>query len=71
MNRDLLQIPLSEELAAPNVHSDLYIVPFVDYSLDMYDRNTYREIVRHNLRMVHEKYNSRTSLEEILSFVHR
>jgi hypothetical protein len=64
-----LSIPVSEELADPKRLSDLHIVSLKDYVPNMYGKKEYKKIVRHNLRTVYEKYNSRNSLQQILSVV--
>lgn len=64
-----MSIPVSEELSDPEQLIDLHIVPVQNYRKDMYTLQEQKEIVRHNLRTVFEKYNSRTSLEQILSHV--
>lgn len=64
-----MSIPVSEELSDPEQLKDLHIVSIHDYQKDMYTVQEQKEIVRHNLRAVYEKYNSRTSLAQILSHV--
>ena len=64
-----MAIPVSEELADPSQLQDLHIVPVSEYKADMYTLQEQKEIVRHNLRTVYEKYNSRVSLAQIISNV--
>ena len=59
-------IPVSEPLGMPEQLADLQYVPIDEYKPGMFSKKEYKQIVRHNLRVVIEKYNSRTSLQQIL-----
>ena len=61
-------IPVSEQLSAPELLSDLYWVPIEEYP-KRFSRKEYMEIIKNNVQAVRHKYNSLESLRMILSYL--
>ena len=61
-------IPVTEQLSAPELLSDLYWVPIEEYP-KRFSRKEYMEIIKNNVQAVRHKYNSLESLRMILSYL--
>jgi len=64
-----MSIPVTEPLGMPEQFADLKLVSIEEYRPEIFSPKEYREIVRHNLRVVLEKYNSRESLRQMLAYI--
>ena len=62
-------VPVSEPLSAPELLSDLHWIPISEYRVQMHSRKEYMSIIRHNFHAVRNKYNSKESLRQLLSYL--